>query len=150
MRISKTVVALAAVMVSAQAAAFWGWSVEPVPAPPGAAELGGTLALSGAGGGLSLATYDAVAGDLVLASRGTEGWQSARFAGRAGDADAGDAGLPATLTRDLGGALIVVWRDRGRNAVRVARTSLTPLGPDWRITLVPEAAQWWDPEASHV
>jgi len=35
-------------------------------------------------------------------------------------------------------------------AVRIARTSLAPLGPDWRITLVPEAAQWWDPETSHV
>jgi diaminohydroxyphosphoribosylaminopyrimidine deaminase/5-amino-6-(5-phosphoribosylamino)uracil reductase len=35
-------------------------------------------------------------------------------------------------------------------AVRVARSSIRPLGPDWRVTLVPEAAQWWDPETSHV
>jgi len=35
-------------------------------------------------------------------------------------------------------------------AVRVARTSIDSLGPDWRITLVPESAQWWDPETVHV
>jgi diaminohydroxyphosphoribosylaminopyrimidine deaminase/5-amino-6-(5-phosphoribosylamino)uracil reductase len=30
-------------------------------------------------------------------------------------------------------------------AVRVARTGLRNLGPDWLVTAVPEAAQWWDP-----
>jgi len=29
--------------------------------------------------------------------------------------------------------------------VRVARTELRNLGPDWLVTAVPEAAQWWDP-----
>jgi riboflavin biosynthesis pyrimidine reductase len=29
--------------------------------------------------------------------------------------------------------------------VRVARTGLRHLGPDWLVTAVPEAAQWWDP-----
>lgn len=31
-------------------------------------------------------------------------------------------------------------------ALRVARTDLRSLGGDWLVTLVPEAAQWWDPE----
>jgi diaminohydroxyphosphoribosylaminopyrimidine deaminase/5-amino-6-(5-phosphoribosylamino)uracil reductase len=35
-------------------------------------------------------------------------------------------------------------------ALRLARTTIESLGPDWRITLVPEAAQWWDPETIHV
>jgi diaminohydroxyphosphoribosylaminopyrimidine deaminase/5-amino-6-(5-phosphoribosylamino)uracil reductase len=32
-------------------------------------------------------------------------------------------------------------------AVRIARAAHRPLGPDWLFTLVPESAQWWDPEA---
>lgn len=35
-------------------------------------------------------------------------------------------------------------------APRISRTGLRALGPDWLFTLVPEAAQWWDPETSHV
>jgi diaminohydroxyphosphoribosylaminopyrimidine deaminase/5-amino-6-(5-phosphoribosylamino)uracil reductase len=35
-------------------------------------------------------------------------------------------------------------------AVRIARTEVRPLGPDWLMTLVPESAQWWDPETEHV
>jgi len=36
--------------------------------------------------------------------------------------------------------------DRVARAPRVRRTALRPLGEDWLLTLVPEAAQWWDPE----
>ena len=35
-------------------------------------------------------------------------------------------------------------------APKIARTNLRALGPDWLITLVPEAAEWWDPEIAHV
>lgn len=35
-------------------------------------------------------------------------------------------------------------------APRIARTDLRELGPDWLVTLVPEAAEWWDPEIAHV
>jgi len=35
-------------------------------------------------------------------------------------------------------------------ALKISRTGLRALGPDWLFTLVPEAAQWWDPETSHV
>ena len=35
-------------------------------------------------------------------------------------------------------------------AVKLRRSSFRSLGPDWLITLVPEAAQWWDPETAHV
>jgi diaminohydroxyphosphoribosylaminopyrimidine deaminase/5-amino-6-(5-phosphoribosylamino)uracil reductase len=35
-------------------------------------------------------------------------------------------------------------------APRLARTALRALGPDWLVTVVPEAAQWWDPETVHV
>lgn len=35
-------------------------------------------------------------------------------------------------------------------APRVARADVKSLGPDWLFTLVPEAAQWWDPETNHV
>jgi diaminohydroxyphosphoribosylaminopyrimidine deaminase/5-amino-6-(5-phosphoribosylamino)uracil reductase len=35
-------------------------------------------------------------------------------------------------------------------AVKLSRSDMRPLGPDWLITLVPESAQWWDPETDHV
>jgi len=35
-------------------------------------------------------------------------------------------------------------------AVRVARSEVRALGPDWLFTLVPESAQWWDPGADDV
>lgn len=104
------------------------WSLSSLPAPPptrtDAATLGGTLALSGAGGGLALATYDSAGGDLVLASRGSSGWQSARFAGRdlSTGEDDGDVGLPCALARDISGELIVAWRHRTNNAVWIARS----------------------------
>jgi len=33
-------------------------------------------------------------------------------------------------------------------ATRVTRTAMRPLGGDWLVTLVPESAQWWDPETA--
>jgi diaminohydroxyphosphoribosylaminopyrimidine deaminase/5-amino-6-(5-phosphoribosylamino)uracil reductase len=35
-------------------------------------------------------------------------------------------------------------------AMKISRTDMRALGPDWITTLVPEAAQWWDPETTHV
>ena len=35
-------------------------------------------------------------------------------------------------------------------ALRLSRSDVRELGPDRLTTLVPEAAQWWDPETSHV
>ena len=35
-------------------------------------------------------------------------------------------------------------------APRLRRSEISPLGPDWLCTLVPEYAQWWDPETGHV
>ncbi len=35
-------------------------------------------------------------------------------------------------------------------ALQLSRTHLQSLGPDWLTTLVPQAAQWWDPETAHV
>jgi riboflavin biosynthesis pyrimidine reductase len=35
-------------------------------------------------------------------------------------------------------------------ALRIARSDLRSIGPDWLLTLVPESAQWWDPETAHV
>jgi diaminohydroxyphosphoribosylaminopyrimidine deaminase/5-amino-6-(5-phosphoribosylamino)uracil reductase len=35
-------------------------------------------------------------------------------------------------------------------ALRLARTDCRRLGPDWLLTLVPEAAAWWDPETADV
>ena len=35
-------------------------------------------------------------------------------------------------------------------AIRVSRSAVRPLGPDWLIHFVPEYAQWWDAETGHV
>ena len=35
-------------------------------------------------------------------------------------------------------------------ALKVSRTSMESLGLDWLCTIVPEYAQWWDPETGHV
>jgi len=35
-------------------------------------------------------------------------------------------------------------------ALKISRSEVRQLGPEWFFTLVPEAAQWWDPETSHV
>jgi diaminohydroxyphosphoribosylaminopyrimidine deaminase/5-amino-6-(5-phosphoribosylamino)uracil reductase len=35
-------------------------------------------------------------------------------------------------------------------ALKIARTDLRRLGPDWLLTLVPESARGWDPETNHV
>lgn len=35
-------------------------------------------------------------------------------------------------------------------ALKVSRSKIESLGPDWLATIVPEYAQWWDPETGHV
>ena len=35
-------------------------------------------------------------------------------------------------------------------ALKVSRSKIASLGPDWLCTIVPEYAQWWDPETGHV
>jgi diaminohydroxyphosphoribosylaminopyrimidine deaminase / 5-amino-6-(5-phosphoribosylamino)uracil reductase len=35
-------------------------------------------------------------------------------------------------------------------ALKVSRSNIERLGPDWLCTIVPEYAQWWDPETGHV
>jgi diaminohydroxyphosphoribosylaminopyrimidine deaminase / 5-amino-6-(5-phosphoribosylamino)uracil reductase len=35
-------------------------------------------------------------------------------------------------------------------ALKVSRTHIASMGPDWLCTIVPEYAQWWDPETGHV
>jgi len=35
-------------------------------------------------------------------------------------------------------------------ALKVSRSQIESLGPDWLCTIVPEYAQWWDPETGHV
>ena len=35
-------------------------------------------------------------------------------------------------------------------ALKVSRSHIEALGPDWLCTIVPEYAQWWDPETGHV
>ncbi|MCO4760890.1 MAG: hypothetical protein KC502_05260 [Myxococcales bacterium] len=106
-----------------------GWSLSSLPAPPTQPDtgvsMGRGLAMSGRGGALALATYDAVGGDLILASHAASGWQSARFAGvdSTTGADLGDVGTPCSLARDVGGELIVAWRHRSANEVWVARSS---------------------------
>ena len=113
-------------VVSRDTAGQWSFAALPAPAAVDgfAPALGGTLAISGAGGGLALATYDSVGGDLILASGGPSNWQAARFAGRdaATGVDDGDVGLPCALARDVAGELVVVWRHRTDNAVWVARS----------------------------
>ena len=98
------------------------FEVENVPLPGGpAVKLKGELSFVGGAAGGTLGMYDAASGDLLLASRSSSGWKTARFAGHEPDVYS-DAGLPVRLGRDLSGSLLVVWRDRSANEVRVARS----------------------------
>lgn len=108
-----------------------GWDVEVVPAPPARAgqdkpavlDLGRSLAMVVTPTGPALSAYDALAGDLVLAVRGSVGWTLARVAGS--DAvdgkDTGDMGDPSALALGPGGELVVAYRDRTRGRVLLAR-----------------------------
>ncbi|MBP46443.1 MAG: hypothetical protein CMH53_00700 [Myxococcales bacterium] len=98
------------------------FSVETVPLPTGAnVVLQGDLSLVGGLSGVTLGMYDAIEGDLLLASRSSTGWKTARFAGNEPNMGS-DAGLPVVLGRDLAGGLLVAWRDRTRNEVMLARS----------------------------
>lgn len=104
------------------------WLAEPVPTPPPIAgtssSIGGPIRISAHGAALSLAWYDPVGGDLVVATRGAT-WLVSRLGGRdpTTGADTSDAGAPCALTRDLDGGLIAAWRDRTAGEVRVARSA---------------------------
>lgn len=99
------------------------FTLEALPAPDQAPiEVRGQVSVAATDSGATVAYYDAVAGDLVLSTYGdAKGWQSARFAGHAADGHT-DAGLPCALARDLSGGLVVAWRDRTRNVVKLARS----------------------------
>lgn len=100
------------------------WTHETIPPPPGgAADLGAIIALSAWKDSLSVATYDAVGGDLVVAVRKAGVWNTGRLAGAASPGGGqGDAGLPVDLARTSAGELIIAYRDRGRNQVRLLRS----------------------------
>lgn len=40
--------------------------------------------------------------------------------------------------------------DKVTGALQIARSEVRELGPDWLFTLVPQSAQWWDPETHRV
>lgn len=92
-------------------------------APGTPLDLGRWLAMVVTAGGPVLAAYDAVGGDLVLATRVESGWQASRVAGR--DRLTGknttDAGQAVAMTVAPGGALLVAYRDRSRDEVILLR-----------------------------
>lgn len=92
-------------------------------APGTPLDLGRWLALAVTAGGPVLAAYDAVGGDLVLATRVESGWQASRVAGRdrLTGKDTTDAGQAVTMTVAPGGALLVAYRDRSRDEVILLR-----------------------------
>lgn len=104
------------------------WTAEEVPLPPDVdgkvARVGGTLVASAQAGSLTLAFYEPGGGDLVIATR-TAAWVASRLVGRAADGttDAGDAGRPCALARDTKGGLVVAYRDRSANSVRLLRSA---------------------------
>ncbi len=102
------------------------WRRESIPGPPLIAgqtlDLGASLALSPWEDAISVATYDAVGGDLVLAARKNGAWTAARQVGSGPDATPdGDVGRPSALARTLAGDLVIAYRDAGRNEVRLLR-----------------------------
>ncbi len=102
------------------------WRRELIPGPPLMAgetlDLGASLALSPWEDAISVATYDAVGGDLVLAARKNGLWTAVRQLGAGPGASPGDdLGRPAALARTLAGDLVIAYRDGGRNEVRLLR-----------------------------
>lgn len=104
------------------------WTVEEVPLPPDVdgrvARVGGTLVASTFGPSITLAFYEPGGGDLVVATRSAS-WVVSRLVGRASDgvSDGIDAGRPCALTRDTKAGLVVAYRDRSGNAVRLLRSA---------------------------
>ena len=106
------------------------WSRSLVTAPTGMGDpaatpldLGRWLAMTVTAGGPVLAAYEAIGGDLVLATRSDTGWQASRVAGRdrTTGANTTDAGQAVAMTVALGGALLVAYRDRTLDEVVLLR-----------------------------
>lgn len=92
-------------------------------APGVPVDLGRWLALTATASGPVLAAYEAVGGDLVLATRSEGLWQANRIAGRdrLTGLDTTDAGQAVALAVAPGGALLVAWRDRSTDQVVLLR-----------------------------
>ena len=102
------------------------WQVEHLPNPPAVSEskpdLGAALAISPWGDVVFVVTYDATEGDLVLAVRKDGNWTSTRQAANPLASGSSDVGLPSAVARSLAGDLVIAYRDRDRNQVRMLRT----------------------------
>ena len=103
------------------------WMAEKVPAPASLAgknpDLGGALSISPWGDVVFVITYDATEGDLVLAVRKDGIWSSTRQAAAPSEGGVdGDIGSPSAVARSLVGDLVIAYRDRDRNQVRLLRT----------------------------
>lgn len=109
-------------------ASNWTLEVVPAPAPPAkdlppTDDVGKSLAMVALPAGLAVCAYDATHGDLLLAIRSTGQWQVSRVAGSdpMTGADLGDVGDPCALAVGPDGGPVVVYRDRGRAQVHIAR-----------------------------
>jgi hypothetical protein len=107
------------------------WLVEPIPLPSPPAggapttDVGQSLALVSLPGGLAVSAYDATHGDLLLAIRSTTGWSVSRVDGSDSEtgADTGDVGLPSAMATGPDGSPVIVYRDRSRSQIRLARVT---------------------------
>lgn len=108
------------------------WTIQALPPPPpprkGAAptaDMGRSLALATPSAGLTIATYDATHGDVLLSVDSGDGWATARLAGSdpTTGADTGDMGHPLALAVGPDGDLVLAYRNASRSAVMLARAA---------------------------
>lgn len=108
------------------------WSIQALPPPPPprknalpTADMGRSLALATPSAGLTIATYDATHGDVVLSVDSGSGWSTARLAGTdpTTGADSGDMGNPLALAVGPDGELVLAYRNASRSAVMLARAA---------------------------
>jgi hypothetical protein len=92
-------------------------------APGQALDLGQALALVATASGPVVAAYEAIGGDLVLATQDGGTWQAARVAGRdrTTGQDTTDAGNGLAMTVAPGGDLLVAYRDKTQSSVYLLR-----------------------------
>jgi len=92
-------------------------------APGQPLDLGRSLAIVATASGPVLAAYEAIGGDLVLATQEANTWQAARVAGR--DRNTGqnttDAGNGLAMVVAPGGDLLVAYRDKTLSSVYLLR-----------------------------